>query len=100
MVRVRFAPSATGYLHIGSAIFSWLLARRKGGALVLHIEDTDPDRNTDVTLRSIYDGLNWLDRVLRNGPRAGVTGQIVGTSAYEVSAAIGRERAIAELAAV
>ncbi len=62
--RVRFAPSPTGYLHIGSArtfIFNWLYARRNHGTMILRIDDTDVDRNTDVSLQSIYDGLNWLD---------------------------------------
>jgi glutamyl-tRNA synthetase len=64
MLRVRFAPSPTGFLHIGSArtfIFNWLYARRNGGAMILRIDDTDAERNTDASLQSIYDGLNWLD---------------------------------------
>src|SRR5580692_1089655 len=64
MLRVRFAPSPTGYLHIGSArtfIFNWLYARRNGGTVVLRIDDTDVDRNTQVSLDSIFDGLKWLD---------------------------------------
>ena len=63
MTRVRFAPSPTGYLHIGSArtfIFNWLYARKNRGTMILRIDDTDVDRNTDVSLQSIYDGLNWL----------------------------------------
>ncbi len=63
MPRVRFAPSPTGYLHIGSArtfIFNWLYARRHQGTMILRIDDTDVERNTDVSLQSIYDGLNWL----------------------------------------
>jgi glutamyl-tRNA synthetase len=63
MVRVRFAPSPTGYLHIGSArtfIFNWLYARRQGGAMILRIDDTDVERNTEASLQSIFDGLNWL----------------------------------------
>ena len=62
--RVRFAPSPTGYLHIGSArtfIFNWLYARHNHGTMILRIDDTDVDRNTDASLQSIYDGLNWLD---------------------------------------
>src|SRR5207302_2184844 len=62
--RVRFAPSPTGYLHIGSArtfIFNWLYVRRNKGAMVLRIDDTDVDRNTEASLNSIYEGLNWLD---------------------------------------
>ena len=64
MVRVRFAPSPTGYLHIGSArtfIFNWLYARRQGGAMILRIDDTDLERNTEASLQSIFEGLRWLD---------------------------------------
>jgi glutamyl-tRNA synthetase len=64
MVRVRFAPSPTGYLHIGSArtfIFNWLYARHEGGTMILRIDDTDVERNTQAWLDSIFDGLNWLD---------------------------------------
>jgi glutamyl-tRNA synthetase len=64
MLRVRFAPSPTGYLHIGSArtfIFNWLYARRNHGTMVLRIDDTDVDRNTQASLDSIFDGLKWLD---------------------------------------
>ena len=63
MIRVRFAPSPTGYLHIGSArtfIFNWLFARKQKGTMVLRIDDTDVDRNTQASLDSIFDGLNWL----------------------------------------
>lgn len=63
MLRVRFAPSPTGYLHIGSArtfIFNWLYARRNRGTMILRIDDTDVDRNTQVSLDSIFDGLKWL----------------------------------------
>jgi glutamyl-tRNA synthetase len=63
MLRVRFAPSPTGYLHIGSArtfIFNWLYARHHGGTMILRIDDTDADRNTEASLQSIFDGLNWL----------------------------------------
>src|SRR3954469_21343742 len=64
MIRARFAPSPTGYLHIGSArtfIFNWLYVRRNKGTMVLRIDDTDVDRNTEASLNSIYEGLNWLD---------------------------------------
>ncbi|MBV8732629.1 MAG: glutamate--tRNA ligase [Acidobacteriia bacterium] len=64
MVRVRFAPSPTGFLHIGSArtfIFNWLYARRHGGTMILRIDDTDTGRNTEASLQSIYEGLHWLD---------------------------------------
>ncbi|MBV9265270.1 MAG: glutamate--tRNA ligase, partial [Acidobacteriaceae bacterium] len=63
MIRVRFAPSPTGYLHIGSArtfIFNWLFAHKHKGTMVLRIDDTDVDRNTEASLNSIYEGLNWL----------------------------------------
>jgi glutamyl-tRNA synthetase len=64
MPRVRFAPSPTGFLHIGSArtfVFNWLYARRNGGAMILRIDDTDVERNTAASLQSIFDGLHWLD---------------------------------------
>lgn len=64
MVRVRFAPSPTGYLHIGSArtfIFNWLFARRQKGTMILRIDDTDVERNTQESLNSIFDGLRWLE---------------------------------------
>jgi glutamyl-tRNA synthetase len=64
MLRVRFAPSPTGFLHIGSArtfVFNWLYARRNGGTMVLRIDDTDVDRNTQASLDSIFEGLNWLN---------------------------------------
>jgi glutamyl/glutaminyl-tRNA synthetase len=63
MVRARFAPSPTGYLHIGSArtfIFNWLFVRRHQGSMILRIDDTDVDRNTEESLNSIYEGLAWL----------------------------------------
>jgi glutamyl-tRNA synthetase len=62
-VRVRFAPSPTGYLHIGaarSALFNWLFARKVGGKFLLRIEDTDLQRSTDESTRSIVEGLEWL----------------------------------------
>ena len=64
MIRVRFAPSPTGFLHIGSArtfIFNWLYARHTGGTMVLRIDDTDVERNTEASLNSIFAGLRWLD---------------------------------------
>lgn len=62
-VRVRFAPSPTGYLHIGaarSALFNWLYAKQTGGKFLLRIEDTDLQRSTEESTRSIIDGLEWL----------------------------------------
>ncbi len=62
-IRVRFAPSPTGYLHIGaarSALFNWLYARSQGGKFLLRVEDTDVERSTDESTRSIIEGLEWL----------------------------------------
>jgi len=63
MVRVRFAPSPTGYLHVGgarTALFNWLYARRHGGVFVLRIEDTDRQRSTDASIEEILESLRWL----------------------------------------
>ncbi|WP_135210174.1 glutamate--tRNA ligase [Vitreimonas flagellata] len=63
-VVTRFAPSPTGYLHIGgarTALFNWLFARRMGGKYLLRIEDTDRARSTDAAIAAILDGLDWLD---------------------------------------
>jgi glutamyl-tRNA synthetase len=73
-VRVRFAPSPTGYLHIGgarTALFNWLYAKHSGGTLVLRIEDTDRARNTAEAAQAIYDGLRWLGLDWDEGPEAG-----------------------------
>jgi glutamyl-tRNA synthetase len=62
-LRVRFAPSPTGFLHVGSArtfIFNWLYARHNHGTMVLRLDDTDLERNTDASVQSIFDGLRWL----------------------------------------
>src|SRR5437016_2455040 len=72
--RVRFAPSPTGYLHIGgarTALFNWLHAKHTGGTFVLRIEDTDRARNTEEAARAIYDGLRWLELDWDEGPEAG-----------------------------
>lgn len=61
--RVRFAPSPTGFLHVGSArtfIFNWLYARHNGGTMILRLDDTDVDRNTEASVTSIFEGLRWL----------------------------------------
>ncbi|HMH85873.1 MAG TPA: glutamate--tRNA ligase family protein, partial [Gemmatimonadaceae bacterium] len=61
--RLRFAPSPTGYLHVGgarTALFNWLYARKFGGEFLLRIEDTDKARSTDESTRAIFDGLEWL----------------------------------------
>src|SRR6476620_11676048 len=73
-IRVRFAPSPTGYLHIGgarTALFNWLHAKHTGGTLVLRVEDTDRARNTEVAAQAIYDGLRWLGLDWDEGPEAG-----------------------------
>jgi glutamyl-tRNA synthetase len=70
-VRVRFAPSPTGYLHIGSArtaLFNWLYARKTGGTYILRIEDTDKQRSTAESTRSILEGLEWLGLDWDEGP--------------------------------
>lgn len=73
-VRVRFAPSPTGFFHIGSArtaLFNWLYARHTGGTFVLRIEDTDKERNSDEFLQVIYDSLRWLGLNWDEGPLVG-----------------------------
>src|SRR5450755_406528 len=98
-MRVRFAPSPTGALHIGgarTALYNWLLARGRGGTLVLRIEDTDPERSTPENVEQILDALRWLNLDWDEGPifqsqRAGrhaeVLGQLLSTGhAYYSSA--------------
>ena len=73
-VRVRFAPSPTGYLHIGgarTALFNWLFARHQGGTFVLRVEDTDRSRNTEEAAAAIYEGLRWLELQWDEGPHVG-----------------------------
>lgn len=73
-VRVRFAPSPTGFFHIGSArtaLFNWLYARHTQGVFVLRIEDTDKERNSEEFLRVIYDSLTWLGLNWDEGPLVG-----------------------------
>ncbi len=70
-MRVRFAPSPTGALHIGgarTALYNWLLARKEGGAFVLRIEDTDRDRSTPENVEQILDALRWLELDIDEGP--------------------------------
>jgi glutamyl-tRNA synthetase len=74
MVRVRFAPSPTGYLHVGgarTALFNWLFARRHGGTFVLRIEDTDAERSSADMVEGILDGLRWLGLDWDEGPLVG-----------------------------
>lgn len=73
-IRLRFAPSPTGYLHIGgarTALFNWLYARQVGGTLVLRMEDTDKKRNTDAARETIFRGLDWLGFTPDEGPEQG-----------------------------
>ncbi|MDH5639485.1 MAG: glutamate--tRNA ligase family protein, partial [Nitrospinota bacterium] len=70
-VRTRFAPSPTGYLHIGgarTAVFSWLYARRHGGKFILRVEDTDKERSTEDSIRQILDAMAWLGLDHDEGP--------------------------------
>jgi glutamyl-tRNA synthetase len=62
-IRTRFAPSPTGYLHIGgarTALFSWAYARRHGGKFVLRVEDTDLERSTEISVNAILESMRWL----------------------------------------
>ncbi len=92
--RVRFAPSPTGYLHIGgarTALFNWLFARRTGGAFILRIEDTDPERSSPEMIDGIVEGLRWLGLDWDEGPGVG------GPHApYHQSQRLDRYRAMAE----
>ncbi|MCU0978734.1 MAG: glutamate--tRNA ligase [Pirellulaceae bacterium] len=74
MVRTRFAPSPTGYLHIGgvrTALFNWLFARQHGGQFILRIDDTDQQRNVQASLQPILDGFRWLGIDWDEGPDVG-----------------------------
>ena len=78
--RVRFAPSPTGYLHIGgarTALFNWLYARHTGGTFILRIEDTDAARNSQEAVDVILNGLRWLGLDWDEGP---LTGDATGAS--------------------
>lgn len=73
-VRLRFAPSPTGYLHVGgarTALFNWLYARHLGGTFVLRIEDTDVARSTQESVQAILDGMRWLGLTWDEGPEVG-----------------------------
>ncbi|EIZ9126501.1 glutamate--tRNA ligase [Cronobacter sakazakii] len=70
-IKTRFAPSPTGYLHVGgarTALYSWLFARNQGGEFVLRIEDTDLERSTPEAIEAIMDGMNWLSLEWDEGP--------------------------------
>src|SRR5271169_199361 len=69
--RVRFAPSPTGYLHVGgarTALFNWLFAKHQGGTFILRVEDTDTERNRPELVEGILDGLRWLGLNWDEGP--------------------------------
>ena len=69
--RVRFAPSPTGFLHVGgarTALFNWLYARRNSGVFILRIEDTDHDRSSSDMVKGILEGLQWLGLDWDEGP--------------------------------
>jgi len=71
MVRTRFAPSPTGYLHVGgarTALFSWAYARKNGGKFILRIEDTDLERSTEASVQAIFDSMRWLGLDWDEGP--------------------------------
>jgi glutamyl-tRNA synthetase len=71
VIRTRFAPSPTGYLHIGgarTALFSWAYARKLGGTFILRIEDTDLERSTQESMQAILDGMSWLNLDYDEGP--------------------------------
>src|SRR5881409_2817067 len=70
-VRVRFAPSPTGFLHVGgarTALFNWLFARKHGGTFILRIEDTDLERSSQQVIQAIIEGMMWLDLKSDEGP--------------------------------
>jgi len=70
-IKTRFAPSPTGYLHVGgarTALFSWLYAKKQGGKFILRIEDTDLERSTQASVDAIFDGMNWLGLTHDEGP--------------------------------
>ncbi|HEY6821639.1 MAG TPA: glutamate--tRNA ligase family protein, partial [Burkholderiales bacterium] len=70
-IRTRFAPSPTGYLHVGgarTALFSWAYARRHGGKFILRIEDTDLERSTQQSVDAILEGMRWLGLDWDEGP--------------------------------
>ncbi len=84
MVRTRFAPSPTGYLHIGgvrTALFNWLYARRHGGQFVLRIDDTDAARNRAEAVKPILDGFDWLGIDWDEGPTKDASGNSFGPHA-------------------
>src|SRR5512146_280085 len=93
-IRVRFAPSPTGYLHVGgarTALFNWLYARHAGGVFVLRIEDTDVERSSWEMVSGILDGMKWLGLDWDEGPEVGG-----GHGPYFQSERLDRYRAMAD----
>src|SRR5437660_3043374 len=93
--RVRFAPSPTGYLHVGgarTALFNWLFARRHGGVFVLRIEDTDVERSSSEMVDGILDAMRWLGLDWDEGPLVGGP-----YGPYSQSERLDRYRAMAQL---
>src|SRR5438045_2804443 len=89
-VRVRFAPSPTGQLHVGgarTALFNWLYARHHGGTFVLRIEDTDRSRSTDENIAFIVDALRWLGLDWDEGPPPPASRQTERLESYRAHAA-------------
>ena len=73
-IRTRFAPSPTGFLHIGgvrTALFNWLLARHHGGQFILRIDDTDQERHVEDAVKRILDGFRWIGIDWDEGPEVG-----------------------------
>ena len=84
-VRTRFAPSPTGYLHVGgarTALFNWLYARKNNGTFILRVEDTDKERNTEEARQAIFDGMSWLGLDWDEGPDRGGDLRSPSSSSY------------------
>jgi hypothetical protein len=111
MVRVRFAPSPTGHLHLGAArtaLFNWLFVRHHQGKFILRIEDTDAARSSEEMSRGIMEGLKWLGKALRlraekegakdslfiHALRMLVLGKPVSPGIFEVLELVGKEKTI------
>ena len=87
-IRVRFAPSPTGYLHVGgarSAYYNYLFARNQGGAFILRIEDTDVERSTEESLKMVMSDLQWLGLQWDEGPTADAKTELGSYGPYKQS---------------
>src|ERR1035438_1606443 len=90
-IRTRFAPSPTGFLHIGgarTALFSWAYARKHGGSFILRIEDTDVERSSPEAVQAILDGLAWLGLGYDEGPAEEVLERVWDENADPFTAAV------------